>query len=658
MTLIKDVFGAAVARTAESRAGSRRNVTGRVALVVMAMLLAWVAPVAAQNQTILVCGVPVQAHLAAGATDHYQLATTTAASGFGSAAVDVIDTSGTIGLMRLHLVSPVNQNDDCTGDTYLDAVVPIEVSDCLGSDAGDYTIEFTSIQEGPDNCGQPLSCGTAPHDARFDVPGEVDPYTFPGAAGQQVSLTAAMPGAGEHAIRLRLFDPSGALVLDNLDNSFDTCLGSDTATLASNGTYTLLVSACITPITGPYSIVWETQPSCPAAVPSGQMAYVAYLPLSETGIGVGVVDAATNQTVAFVPLDPRGRLMSDGYITSRVRITPNNAFAFVLFDGASTIHIINTATNRPVGTVSVPLGDRQPDGDGQLDVAFNPDGTQAYVASNVAGGVLVINTAKRRVEAVISLPAGDLRRAQIAVSPDGQRLYVATGFGDPSDPFAPTASLASRIFVVDAATRSVVGTVDDARFLGTPANLTVRPDGGALFATYASGSFFVVDLATRTVSGSVSCPSDGFGFALDAVVSPDGRTAYVPIGVGICVVDTTVPAISATIPLDPYIFYSGSYGVALAPDGSRLYVTNQYAEQGQDRGPAVEVIDTNTRQVFATVKTVGSSPFGVAVTTPPTGLCVGDDQGQTRVTVGELVTSVNYNADGCPTARTRGLTAR
>jgi YVTN family beta-propeller protein len=641
MTTMSNFFGAAVARTAESWAGSRRDVTGRVALTVMTMLLACVAPVAAQNETILVCGVPVQAHLAAGATDHYQLAT---AARSGTAAIDIIDTSGTIGLMRLRAV---NQLDDCTGEAHLGPIVPVAVSDCLGSDAGDYTVEFTSTGEGPDNCGQPLTCGTAPRDARFDVPGEVDPYTFPGVAGEQVSFTAAMPGAGEHAIRLRLFDPSGTLVQDTTGNGSDTCAGSATATLTRNGTYTLLVSACITPITGPYSIVWETQPSCAASVPTGQVAFVAYAPASGVGFGVGVVDTATNQTVAFVPLDP-GVAAGMGGV---VRIAPNNAFAFVTFAGGSTIHIIDTATNRSIGTVSVPVGNDE----GQPDVVFNPDGTQAYVASKFAGGVLVINPTTRRVAAVIPLPAGDFAQARIAVSPDGQRLYVATGVADRWDPVGQFwVPAVSRIFIVDAATRSVVGTIDDARLLGVPVNLAVRPDGGALFATYASGFFFVVDVATRTVSGSVSYRADPGG-ASDAVVSPDGRTAYISTIYGISVVDTTVPAISTTIPFTE--IFVGSFvpgGLALTPDGSRLYVTSQTAEQGPDRDPAVAVIDTNTRQVFATVKAVGSNAFGIAVTAPPTGLCVGDAQGQTRVTVGELVTSVNYAADGCPTARTRG----
>ena len=51
----------------------------------------------------------------------------------------------------------------------------------------------------------------------------------------------------------------------------------------------------------------------------------------------------------------------------------------------------------------------------------------------------------------------------------------------------------------------------------------------------------------------------------------------------------------------------GSYpwGVAVSPDGTKVYVANEY-------GNTVSVIDTATNTVTATVN-VGSGPFGVAV---------------------------------------------
>ena len=582
-----------------------------VAALAMVALLASSAPALAQDQAVLVCGVPVQGHLAAGATDHYRVVTTLD----GGGALDIIDTSGTLGLLKL--TSSIS-DQTCTGSMFLDGSLGMDVSDCLGSDAGDYTIEYNSVRDGTDNCGRPLNCGVAPQDARFDVPGEVDAYTIAGLDGQQISFTAAMPGAGDHAIRLRFFDTGGGVVLD-------TCTGSATATLQGSGTYTLLVSACVTPTTGAYSLVWQTVPSCIAPVPSGQFLYVGYISPG----GVAVIDGVTNQTVSFIPLDSTLRPGQD--TSTVVRIAPNGGFAYVSLGTTSTIHIIDAATNRSVGRVSVPSEE-------PLDPVFSPDGTRAYVAfvSTRDGGIVVINTATRRAEAVINIPVpedNDHANARLAVSPDGHQLFVATDGG-------------ARIHIIDVATRSVTATIgnDDPLVSGLPVGLAVRRDGGALFVTYPN-EFVVIDLATRTVAGHVAL--NGLQHqAGNVALSADQRTAYVLTN-ELVVVDTTVPAIITTIELTDNPSYGpASGGIALSADDSRLYIVNPRAGSS----PAVVVLDAHTYQVVGSVSPIGQFPFGIAVGSPPTGLCVPDDQGQTRVTVGELVTSVNYAADGCPSA--------
>jgi YVTN family beta-propeller protein len=365
--------------------------------------------------------------------------------------------------------------------------------------------------------------------------------------------------------------------------------------------------------------------------------------------GVAVIDAVTNQMVSFVTLEPQ---FADGgpseFARSQVRITPNAAFAFATFESASSIHIIDTATNRSVGTASVPIS---PDVE-NLDVAFSPDATHAYVVSGPALGILVINIATRRVEARIPLPVDPdsfelLTNSRLAISPDGKTIYVATP------------SLA-RVFVLDLGSRTVTDTLlvtdpdgPDYFALGTPTAFTVRPDGGALFIAYGGetslgvsnphpGGFYVMDLVTKT-AGHVDIKGFFGHGPSDAVVSLDGRTAYV-VADDVFVLDTTVPAIRTTISITD-IASDSARGAALTPDGSRLYVT--VSESGDT---AALVIDTNARQIIGTLKPFGVGPSGIAITAPPTGLCVPDDQGQTRVTVGELVTSVNYAADGCPSA--------
>src|SRR5262249_30459349 len=127
----------------------------------------------AQTQEVLVCGVPQTRHLEAGQSDTYQIPV----SGDYHLAVDVADTSGTIGLLRLRALNYLPNLETCNGSLAFKASA-LEVSDCLDNDVGDYAIEVNVVSEGPQNCGTALSCGVAPDNTALNVPGEVDAYTF------------------------------------------------------------------------------------------------------------------------------------------------------------------------------------------------------------------------------------------------------------------------------------------------------------------------------------------------------------------------------------------------------------------------------------------------------------------------------------------------
>jgi YVTN family beta-propeller protein len=91
---------------------------------------------------------------------------------------------------------------------------------------------------------------------------------------------------------------------------------------------------------------------------------------------------------------------------------------------------------------------------------------------------------------------------------------------------------------------------------------------------------------------------------LGVAVSPDGSTVYVTnnIATGIVsVIDAATNTVTTTIAVG-----SSPYGVAVSPDGSTVYVANTGSG-------TVSVIATATDNVIATIP-VGSSPIGVAVT--------------------------------------------
>ena len=106
----------------------------------------------------------------------------------------------------------------------------------------------------------------------------------------------------------------------------------------------------------------------------------------------------------------------------------------------------------------------------------------------------------------------------------------------------------------------------------------------------ADDSFSVVDTVLG-LSGPVG-----------VAVSPDGSRVYVADygGVSVSVIDASNNTVVATV-----TDLSQPAGVAVSPDGSRVYVANY-------GGGSVIVIDTSNNTVVATV-TVGTNPFGVAV---------------------------------------------
>ena len=70
----------------------------------------------------------------------------------------------------------------------------------------------------------------------------------------------------------------------------------------------------------------------------------------------------------------------------------------------------------------------------------------------------------------------------------------------------------------------------------------------------------------------------------------------------VSVIDTKTNKVTATIPVG-----AGPLGVAVSPDGSKVYITND-----NDNPGTVSVIDTATNTVTATIP-VGVAPVGVAV---------------------------------------------
>jgi YVTN family beta-propeller protein len=111
-----------------------------------------------------------------------------------------------------------------------------------------------------------------------------------------------------------------------------------------------------------------------------------------------------------------------------------------------------------------------------------------------------------------------------------------------------------------------------------------------------------VDLATQAPGAEVPLPGGGEGAPSDVAISPNGATAWVPNLAAENVVPIDVASNTAGTP----VALPEPYGVAISPDGSRVYVS--------DRGGAVYAIDTATNTIIAGPIAVGNEPVALAVT--------------------------------------------
>jgi YVTN family beta-propeller protein len=115
-----------------------------------------------------------------------------------------------------------------------------------------------------------------------------------------------------------------------------------------------------------------------------------------------------------------------------------------------------------------------------------------------------------------------------------------------------------------------------------------------------SNTVSVIDTVTNAVIAIIPVGSAPEGVA----VTPDGRKVYVAnsaaVGSTVSVIDTATNAVTTITG------FSEPIGVAVSPDGSKVYVANILSE-------TVSVIDTATNAVSATIAGF-SQPIGVAVT--------------------------------------------
>ena len=308
------------------------------------------------------------------------------------------------------------------------------------------------------------------------------------------------------------------------------------------------------------------------------LAQNAYITNGGSG-SVSIIDTATNtvtKTIAF-PVDSQ---------PAGVAVVPDGSKVYITNLGSNSVSVIDTDTNT-VRNKMIPVG-RLP-----IGVAVTPDGGKVYVTNNGSDNVSVIATKRNAV--IKTIPVG-IAPFGVAVTPDGSKVYVVNSVNASSNHNAEP----STVSVIDTERDRVTKMVP----VGFgPTSVVIAHNGERAYVsghdpvTFAA-IFSVIETATDEVIATVSVGSNG---AADVVViTPDDSRLYAgnnEEGVNtVLVIDIASERVVATIPVG-----INPYGMAITPDGKRVYVANNFSN-------TVSVIDTEHNVVIRTVA-VGGGPI-------------------------------------------------
>src|SRR5882757_235562 len=222
--------------------------------------------------------------------------------------------------------------------------------------------------------------------------------------------------------------------------------------------------------------------------PDGSRAYVSIFNNNRTVNVVGVLDTASGQFLAMVPVRVPPLALD---------LPPEGKRDYVRNHESGSITVIDTATNTVVHTIQVAPNPHW------LDIS--KDGTRIYAANHESNLVSVIDTANYAVLATI--PVGNSPHSIIAL-PD-KPLVLNVNYDS------------NTLSVIDTNTNAVIKTIPTGSH---PQDLTLSADGRHVYiATVDENAVQVLNVQSLEITATVPTGKSPTSVA----VAPDGRQAYV-----------------------------------------------------------------------------------------------------------------------------------
>lgn len=364
-----------------------------------------------------------------------------------------------------------------------------------------------------------------------------------------------------------------------------------------------------------------------------------------------VLDTHDNSVFAIIPV---------GVFPEDLALTPDGTRAYVTisspftpFNSITVIDINPSSPNFNKAVASIPIAiDGVPIESNPGAIRIAPDGTRAYVviSPRQPPGILVIDTDPQSTQfntVIAELPLAVPGGGPLEITPDGSRLYIGSNDG---------------LSVIDTASNSLTANISTPGSF--PVAMVFTPDGTRAYissVTDISASVQVINTdpassAFNTVISSIVVPAATEGEAFSIAITPDGTRAYLTQQTGfplpgtsssVFVIDTDPTSVQFNSLVASFEIVNDSHlALDFTPDGRHLYITNFFSE-------STTVIDTDTTSatyntVVATVP-LAHDPSGVTVA--KFGMCAdagGDTDGDGLCDDWEKF-GLTVDVDGIPT---------
>jgi gliding motility-associated-like protein len=279
-----------------------------------------------------------------------------------------------------------------------------------------------------------------------------------------------------------------------------------------------------------------------------------------------------------------------GPVTATITATLVTPAAYIGDESDSTITVVNIANQQIITTLKLPGA---PD-----NIAVSPDGSKVYVTSGTYnpkafGMVIVISTFTNQV--VANIPLTTNNPGGIVVSADGSKLYISD-------------DISNLITTVNARTYQAVGTTT----INSAGPLCISPDGTTLYVANVTGNYVNI-IRTTDMSVVTTIPVGQDPVAM--VITPDGSKVYVSnyVSGSVSVINTSSKTIEATLQIGYFSLY-----MSMSPDGSAVYVGS-----GNGSASFLSTINTATNSIANTLH-LNPQPYGMCLTPDGSQIYIND----------------------------------